>query len=79
MRNYYIIMERPVGSHIWTFAALAMSRGDAQGKALRIMKEKGNCAWVVATKLPKKPDERLHATFFPDETPMINGGPNGAN
>jgi hypothetical protein len=56
MKKYYLIMERPVGSHTWTFAALAMDEQSANNKAKEITCQRKTCTEVISAYLPKKPD-----------------------
>lgn len=62
-RTYYLIMERPLGAHCWTFAAIAGDKESAKRKADEIVVERGNCTWVVTARLPKAPDETLYSVM----------------
>jgi hypothetical protein len=68
MNTYYLIMERPCGSHTWTFAALATNKERANCKAIEIAASHATCTRVVTAQLPKEPDTWPHALFADNET-----------
>ena len=72
MRTYYITMKSPVGSLIWTFAALAMSYPDSQKQAARIVAGGKSCTCTIPVDLPKKPDSEASARLVGLQ-PLLNG------
>jgi hypothetical protein len=68
MNTYYLIMERPCGSHTWTFAAISMDEEHADCKAIEIAVARNTCTRVVTAQLPKEPDTWPHALFADGET-----------
>jgi len=68
MTTYYLIMERPCGSHTWTFATISMDKHRAECKAIEIAASHATCTRVVTAQLPKEPDTWPHALFADGET-----------
>jgi hypothetical protein len=55
-RKYYLIMERPPGSQLWTFAKMACEPDAADRKAIEVCKSYGTCTRIVTVQLPRQAD-----------------------
>ena len=56
LRKYWFVMERPVGSLVWTYAAIACDPSSANRKAISICQERKTCTRIVSVRLPAPPD-----------------------
>jgi hypothetical protein len=74
-RKYYLIMERPPGSQLWTFAKMACEPDAADRKALEASKAHNTCTRIVTAELPREVDDAAFAILLDGETEWsrING------
>jgi hypothetical protein len=71
MKKYYLIMERPPGSNIWTFAYLAMDLKRAENMAIEISKNRKTCTQILTALLPKEKDTFCYAMMADNDTTCI--------
>ena len=73
-REYYIIMERPLGSFTWTVAKLSTDMQGANQRAIDIALANKTCTRIIRGVLPRMPDEgQTYATLADgDTTFMVN-------
>ena len=77
--QYFFIMERPVGSRIWTYAAMACDLEAANSKAIAICDENKTCARIVSAFLPDSVDTgSRYAVLLGGDEYVINSGEGGA-
>lgn len=55
-REYFLVMERPVGSCTWTFSKIATEEKSANQAAIDIALERKTCTRIVKGILPRMPD-----------------------
>lgn len=67
-KDYFLIMERPLGSHTWTFAAISLDPGTANEKAVAICEKGNTCTYVVTAQLPCTPDKMSRYAALCDES-----------
>ena len=78
LRQYYFIVERPVGSNIWTFASMACEQEAANNKAIAICNERKTCTRIVSAMLPKQPDSGCFYALLCDNDTQFVGVEGGA-
>ena len=78
LRQYYFIVERPVGSQIWTFAAMACEQEAANSKAIAICNERKTCTRIVSAMLPKQADSGCFYALLCDNDTQFVGVEGGA-
>lgn len=71
-REYFIIMERPLGSFTWTIARLATDEKSANQYAIDIAIERITCTRIIRGELPRMPDEGTnYATISDGDTTFM--------
>lgn len=76
-RQYHFIVERPVGSQIWTFSAMACEREAANRKAIAICSDRKTCTRIISTMLPKQPDNGCFYALLCDNDTQFVGAEGG--
>ena len=71
IRDYFPIMERPVGSFTWTFAKIATDEKSANQKAIDIAMT-GTCTRIIRGQLPRMPDETFNYATLADGDTQFN-------
>jgi hypothetical protein len=78
IRKYWFIMERPVGSRLWTFAAMACDPESANKKAINICQEHKTCTRIVTAHLPDRPDTGSRYAVLSEDDEMFVATEGGA-
>jgi hypothetical protein len=71
MKEYYLIMERPPGSNIWTFNYLTLDRERAEEKAIEITHERNTCTRIVTALLPMEKDTFRYAMMADNDSMLV--------
>jgi hypothetical protein len=72
LRDYFLIMERPVGSFTWTFAKMDCDEKSANQKAIDIALANKTCTRIIRGVLPRMPDDgQTYATLADGDTTFM--------
>ena len=72
-RKYFFIVERPVGSQTWTYAAMACDQAAADSKAVAICSERKTCTRIVSAWLPREVDSGFFYALLCDNDTQFVG------